>query len=89
MNQILVFLADSRCSPTLRASVCVVLDSLHVYQPLMMSLNEILKTMAMDTLVPSLDVRLFPSSMTKRTVEQTRYALRVHPNTQPHSNYSF
>ena len=77
MNRILVFLADSVCSASLHESVCVVLDSLPVHQPLLMSLTEALNYTPSKQLADALEKDLFPSETLNHTVEQTRYALRV------------
>ena len=77
MNKILVFLADSCCSPSLRAGVCIVLDSLPVYQPLLLSLTEILNDTPLKQLTEAIDKELFPNKAINHTVEQTRYALTV------------
>lgn len=77
MNKILVFLADSCCSPSLREGVCIVLDSLPVYQPLLVSLTEILNETPLKQLTEAIDAQLFPTKAINHTVEQTRYALTV------------
>lgn len=77
MNKILVFLADSCCSASMREGVCLVLDSLPVYRPLLRSLTETLNNTPPDRVTDSINEQLFPAKSTNHTVEQTRYALTV------------